>query len=313
MGMRTDLIHNLEKKEVEAILNLYHNKSSANLEVSTNTFDSLIEKNLINAELENDGSLVSLSEEGLSIAGSIMFEKIQSQKKDFEKRLSALSQKGVSCLVNRVIWKDISVQESGFVDPITEPYTLDESLWYERVLLKDPRIANLLEDFYSILEEFDYVKVVDEQRWCSPEVEQFLKESYKNIMDLSWAEEDSLKYYYFFYIYAQDQRNLIDFTGDAQEYKSHFFEEGTSPPDFWFSSNRNDPRTLISNLAISESRAIGFLEEMRNSGIVNERYYPLSSFSFFSEDDKIFVIRDIKGFMEYIKNKFLEPVVSSLI
>ena len=138
-------------------------------------------------------------------------------------------------------------------------------------------------------------------------------EEYKDIMGLSWAEEDSLKYHFFFYVYAQDQRNLINFSGEGEEYRSMFFGEDSTPPDYWFSSNRSDPRMLLSSLGVSESRILGFLEEMETKEIVSERYYPLSSFSFFSEDDKIFVITDIKDYMRYITDKFLTPVVNSLL
>jgi hypothetical protein len=58
---------------------------------------------------------------------------------------------------------------------------------------------------------------------------------------------------------------------------------------------------------------MSFLEEMETYEIVSERYYPLSSFSFFSEKEKIFVIGDIKSYMGYITEKFLAPVVNSLL
>ena len=115
------------------------------------------------------------------------------------------------------------------------------------------------------------------------------------------------------YIYAQDQKNLINFTGEGEEYRSQFFEEDTNPPDYWFSSNRLDPRKLLTSLGLSEKRIIGFLQEMQNQDIVNKRYYPLSTFSFFSEEDKIFVIQDIKNYMAFVTSKFLSPVIDSLL
>lgn len=196
---------------------------------------------------------------------------------------------------------------------MTKPYALDESMWYERVLLKDERIGATLERFYNVLEDLDFIKNIDGERWCSPEVEIFLKEEYRYIMDLTWAEEDSLKYYFFFCVYAQDQKNLINFSGDGEEYRSMFFEEDSSPPDYWFSSNQSNPRTFLSSLGLSEKRIMDFLGEMQEQGILNERQYPLSSFSFFSENDKIFVISDIKSYMDYITDKFLIHVVDSLL
>jgi hypothetical protein len=211
------------------------------------------------------------------------------------------------------MWKDVVTKEGGFVDPVTKTYTLDESLWYERVLLKDKRIRDTLEKFYNVLEELGFIKTVEGEQWCSPEVENFLRDEYKDIMSLTWDEEDSLKYYFFFYVYAQDQKNLINFSGDGEGYRSMFFGEDSSPPNYRFSSNRSDPRTLLSSLGVSESRIMSFLAEMETKEIVSERYYPLSSFSFFSEEDKIFVISDIKSYMGYITDKFLAPVVNSLL
>ena len=96
---------------------------------------------------------------------------------------------------------------------------------YERALLKDKRIVDELEKFYNVLEEVSFISNKEGQRWCSPEVENYLKSEYRDIMDLTWSEEDSLKNYYFFCVYAQDQRNLIDFSGDGKEFRSIFFGE----------------------------------------------------------------------------------------
>ena len=52
---------------------------------------------------------------------------------------------------------------------------------------------------------------------------------------------------------------------------------------------------------------------MQQNDIVNERYYPLSTPSAFSNDDKIFVITDIKSYMGFITMKFLSPVVNALL
>ena len=314
----TRLVHSLNSREINVLLEMYYNRNGVVKGFKGSDFkgeilQSLIDKNLINASLETDENVVSLTEGGLSVCGSVMFSRINENKVLFKQKIQVLPERAVASLVNRVMWKDIVGKESGFVDPVTKPYALDESLWYERVLLKDKRIGDILEQFYNVLEELGFIKNIDGQRWCSPEVENFLKDEYKDIMGLSWDEEDSLKYYFFFYVYAQDQRNLINFLGDGEEYRSMFFGEDSTPPDYWFSSNRSDPRVLLSSLGVSENRIMGFLEEMKTEEIVSERYYPLSSFSFFSEDDKIFVIRDIKSYVDYITNKFLTPVVDSLL
>jgi len=132
-------------------------------------------------------------------------------------------------------------------------------------------------------------------------------------MDLTWIEEDSLKYYYFFYVYAQNQRNLINFSGEKKEYRNVFFTEEKLLEGYGFSSDKSNPGMVLNLLGVSEKRIIGFLEEMQSMGIVNERYYPLSSFSFFSSEDRIFVIQDIARYMGFITSNFLTPVVDSLL
>jgi len=314
----TRLVLGLGSGEINVLLELYYNrdgviKNFKRADLKKETLQSLIDKNLINTSLESDENVVSLTEEGLSVCGSVMFNRINENKELFKQKIQVLPERAVASLVNRVMWKDVVTKEGGFVDPVTKPYALDESLWYERVLLKDERISDTLEKFYNVLEELGFIKTVEGEQWCSPEVENFLRAEYKDIMGLTWDEEDSLKYYFFFYVYAQDQKNLIDFSGEGEGYRSMFFGEDSTPPDYWFSSNRSYPRTLLSSLGVSESRIMSFLGEMKKKEIVSERYYPLFSFSFFSEDDKIFVISDIKSYMGYITDKFLTPVVNSLL
>lgn len=312
----TKLISSLDVNEINTLLRLYYSREGLikNFEgFNEEVLHNLVEKNLINASVGTGEDTISLTDYGLSICGSVMVDIINVNKDLFRSKAQELPQRAVSSLINRVMWRDVISKETGAIDPITKPYALDQSLWYERVLLKDKRIEKMLEEFYNILENVGFINIHDGQRWCSPEVESFLKEEYKNIMSLTWTEEDSLKYYFCFYVYAKDQKNLINFSGEGEEYRSMFFGEDSGPSDFWFSSNSTDPRSLLSNLGISESRAIGFLGEMQAKDIVNERYYPLSSPSFFSDGEKIFVIKDIKNFMNYITKKFLTPVVDSLL
>jgi len=211
------------------------------------------------------------------------------------------------------MWRDTTSKESGLADQIIKSYDLDESVWYERVLLNDERIVNVLDVFYNILENVGFVKKIEGQGWCSPEVENFLKEEYKNLMDLTWLEEDSLKYYFFYYVYARGQKNLINFAGEGTEYRSMFFNEDSNATNYWYKINNTDPRTLLSSLGLSENRIISFLNEMEKKEIVSERYYPLSSFTFLNEEDKIFVIKDIKKYMDFIDKKFLKHVVDSIL
>ena len=106
---------------------------------------------------------------------------------------------------------------------------------------------------------------------------------------------------------------MIKFTEEGDVLRSTVFGGKLSTSDYWYSSNQLDPHMLLSNLGISEERVIGFLKEMQSNGIVSERYYPLSSFTFFSEEDKMFVIDNIKAYMSFITNQFLTPVVDSLV
>ena len=307
----TRLTQSLDKGEIETLLRIYYNREG--LETDDENVLGLVNKNLVSTKIEDGKSLVDLTEEGISVCGTVMFQRINESQEIFKEKISDLPQRGVASLVNRVMFKNTMIKESGLLDPFHESYSLDESLWFERVLLKDERMTVLLDALYGILESVGLVRNINGQRWCTPEVEEFLQNEYRDVGDLSWMEEDSLRYYYFFYVYAQDQKNIINFAGGGEEYKSMFIGENATPLDYWFSSNRSDPKNFISNLGLNENRIIEFLIEMENMGIVNERMYPLSSFSFFSDEDRIYLIKDIKGFMDFISKKFLGAVVNSLL
>lgn len=313
----THQIQNLDSDEINILLKLYYNKSGFSDDVDIadfgeETLHNLLNKNLIQTNPDSDVNSIALSDEGLNVVGSVMFNRIKEKKSGFNSTIQTMPQKAISCLINRIMWKDTIIKETGVIDEFIEPYSFDQSMWYERVLLQDLRIANILEQFYTALEDFDFIQNNNGQRFCSPEVEGFLKEEFKGVMDLSWTEEDSLKYYFFFYVYASDQKNLINFTG-AEETRSRFFGKDSTPPDYWFSAAQSNPRRLMSSLDIGEKHVLDFLGEMQRRGIVNERYYPLNSESFFSDEDIIFVIQDIKAYMDFINGKFLNPVVNSLI
>jgi len=312
------LIQTLEASEIATLLKLYYNKDGLvkgynESDFKTEILHNLLNKNLIITSLVAGESIVSLTEEGLSVCGSVMFDRIRDKNIDFKTEIQILPERTVACLINRVMWNNAVNKENGQIDAVTKPYALDESMWYERALLNDVRMRKALTKVYNILEEFDFIKTTNGEKWCSPEVESYLQNEYKNVMDLTWVEEDSLKYYYFFYVYAQDQKNLIDFGGDGEQLRSMFFDEGAITPNYWLSSNKSDPHNFLSSLGLSEKRVIGFLEEMQEKEITSERYYPMSAFSSFGEEDKIFVIKDIKGFMDFIAFKFLSPVVNSLL
>ncbi len=312
----TKLVSSLDSREINVLLKLYYYEEA--VVKNTNDFEeeiisSLADKNLISVNIKSNENILGLTDDGLSVCGTVMHNRVNENSKQFQKEIQKLPERAVACFVKRIFWKDEAVKENGFTDIVTEQYFPDENLWYERVLLKDERIGIALEQFYNILENLDFIENNNGQRWCLPEVESFLKNEYNKIMDLTWAEEDSLKYYFFFYVYAQEQKNLINFSGTGKKYRSMFYGDDINPRDYLFASNNSNPRMLRSSLGISEKRIIGFLEEMQDKGIVGERYYPFSSSSFFNDDEMIFVIRDINSYMDYIKTQFLTPVVDSLI
>ncbi len=314
----SSVINSLESSEINVLLDLYFNKEGISKKFKESNFkketiQGLIDKHLIDANLGADEDILSLTSEGLSICGSVMFERINEKKEQFFEKIKEFPERAVATLIKRIMWKDDVSKESGLSDQLLDSYSVDKSNWYEKVLLNDETIVNILEKLYNVLDSIGFIKRVDGQSWCSPEVESFLKDGYKDMMDLTWLEEDSLKYYFFFYVYAQGQKNLINFAGEGLEYRSMFFAEDSNSTDYYLKSNLADPRALLSSLGISESRIIGFLKEMEKKEIVSERYYPLSSFAFFSEEDKIFVIKDIKKYMNFIKKKFLKHVVDSLL
>ena len=312
------LYHSLDVNEISVLLKIYYMMKGGINETFESDFDkkilqNLVEKNFAKATLVYNENIFSLTNEGINICRSIMFNRIKENMPAFRNKIKSLPQRTTACLVNRIIWKDVTMgTEKQIYDAYAKPYILDESLWFERVLLKDKRITETLNKFYSMLESLGFIENIQGQKWCSPEAENLLKNEYKDTDDLTWTEEDSLKFFYFFYIYAQDQKNLINFSGDRDEFRSMFFDD-TSPPNYWFSSNRLDPHSLSSNLGISEKRILHFLEEMKKKNIVAERYYPLSSFSFFDNNKNIFIIRDIKVYMDFITKKFLTPIVDSLM
>lgn len=315
---REVVIPSLDAAEIDVLLRLYYHGEG----VVDTLFESLSEKetlqrlsgeNLVSTSLASGETIVSLTEEGLNVCGSVMADMVQEKILLFREKIKALPERAVACLVNHVLCREDSREKKGFLITYEKPYALDENLWFEKVLLKDERITKTLGRFYSILESLGFIKTLNSQWLCSSEIEMFLRNEYKDVEDLSWMEEDLLKYYYFFYVYAQDQKNLIDFSGDGEEFRSQFFGDSSTPPDYWFSSNRLNPRSLLSNLGINEGRILEFLESMQRAGIVSERNYPLSSLSFFTEGDKIFAIRDVKEYMDFITLQFLTPVVDSLL
>ena len=312
----TKLIHSLNSNEITVLLKLYYYqdrviKSSKNFEKEI--LDSLVEKNLISVNIESNRNIVDLSDYGLSVCGSIMNNRINENSTRFQQKIKKLPERAVACFINRILWKDVTGKEEGSLNPIKNPFAFEDNIWYERVLLNDKRIVDSLEQFYSNLEDLGFIENINGMRWCSPEVENYLKSEYKKIMDLSWAEEDSLKFYFFFYVYAKEQRNLINFTGNGVQYRAIFYEDDKNLKNYYFSSDNSDPETLLSTLGLSEKRLIEFFGEMQEKEIVVERYYSLSSSSFFIDEEMMFIIKDITRYMDYIKTKFLIPVVDSLL
>jgi hypothetical protein len=316
--MKTDvtkIISNLDYKEINLLLKLYYFQKG--VIKNSNDFDKIIvkkltDKNLIAVSIKSNENIISLTDYGLSVCGTVMFDRVSNNSKQFHKEIERLPERAVACFIKRILWKDSGLNEEGIISLIKEGFNIADNIWYERVLLKDARICNSLEEFYNILEKLSLIENNDGQRWCLPEVENYLKDEYGKLMDLTWIEEDSLKYYFFFLVYAQEQKNLINFSGLDEEYRSILYDD-FDLSNYMSVPNITDSKMLLSTLGISKKRIISFLEDMQLREIVGERYYPLINSSFFANEDNIFVINDIKGYIEYIKNQFLTPVVDSLL
>lgn len=184
----TKIIYKLGLGEINTLLKLYYIRDGTikgSKDLKEETLQSLIDKNMIITSLGENGNTISFTDYGLSVCGSVMFDRIKENRHLFTQKIQEFPERVIACLVNRVMWKDVVSKETGEVDPATKPYTLAESLGYERMLLKDERIIDILERFYSILDEVCFIITDDGIRICVPEVKNFLKERYRNIMDLS--------------------------------------------------------------------------------------------------------------------------------
>lgn len=104
----TRLVHSLDSKEIDVLLKLYYNrdevvKSFKGSDFEEDILHSLTDKNLIDASLKSDESIISLTEEGLSVCGSVMFNRINENKELFKKEIQVLPERAVASLVNRVM------------------------------------------------------------------------------------------------------------------------------------------------------------------------------------------------------------------
>ncbi len=307
----------LSQREIEVLLRLYYHGEDVvdTLDGSDEEkmlMQQMTEKKLVQTQMQPEGHVVSLTEQGLSVCGSIMAQKVQQTVPTFQERIKELPRRAVSCLVNRLLVREQPVSSERCVVGYPRLEEMDQLLWYEQVLLLDDRMQKVLNSFYQILDSLDLIKVRNAQWWCAPAVEEFLRAEFAETDDLSWVEEDSLKYYYFFHVYAQDQKHLIDFSGDGSHVRSQFFEEETLMGQ-WFIGMPSDPRMLLHSLEISERRIRRFLETMQKQGLVAERYYPMSSFASLQQQDQLFVIQNIKGYVDHISSLFLDPVVKNLL
>ena len=311
----TELIHKLDSKEISALLKLYYYhegvlNNSNNLE--DEIINSLTDKNLISINIESNENILDLTDYGLNVCGTVMLDIIDKNIFQFREEIKKLPERAVSCFINRILWKDEGLEELSIDNSLTDEPLKNENIWYERVLLHDERFGCNLEKFYNILENLNLIENSDGQRWCLPEVENFLKGEYKNIMNLNWTEEESLKYYQFLFTYFQEQKNLFNLASPG-EYQSKFFSDKIKPANYIVPTIRADSNTVIKYFGLNKNRITNFLEEMRREGIVSHRYYPLSSSPIFVHDYKIYVINNVRDYMDYINIHFLKPVVDSLL
>ena len=292
--------HSLDASELDTLLKLYSNGTAVVKGLSGSGFDDnvlheLIGKNLINISLESGMGVVSLTDMGTSVCGSVMMDRVHGKADDFRDRVSLMPGRGVGCLINHVMWHTSS-----------EP-------WFERVLLMDPRMQRLMKEFLGVVDGLGFSWDMGKDRWFSPEAKQFLHDEFRSVPGLSPVEEDSLKNFFFFHVYAQDQRNLILFDRDGEEFRSMQFEGNDSfSSGRWNLMNRLEPKTLLSDLGLDEEQVVNLLFDMQNKGFVSEHRNRFAN-PFFGDEGKLFVIKDSIGYMGFIYERFLSPVVDSLL
>jgi len=311
----SETIHSLDSKEINVLLKLYYyHEGVIN---NSNDFEdeiikSLTDKNLISINIESKENILDLTDFGLNVCGTVILDIIDKNIFEFREEIKKLPERAVSCFINRILWKDEGLEELALDNPFTDERLNNKNIWYERVLLHDERFGNTLEKFYNILENLNLIKNNDGQRWCLPEVENFLKREYKFIMNLTWTEEESLKYYQFLYTYSQEQKNLFDLEGSG-EYRSMFYRDKIKPANYIVPTISADSKTVIQYFGLNKKRIVNFLEDMHKEGIVSHRYYPLSESPIFVNDYNIFVINNLRDYMDYINIHFLKPVVDSIL
>jgi hypothetical protein len=315
MGMQhhDSVLDELQADEVAVLLRLYYQQGEIEgvFSPGDKNISSLADKHLISTLIDHDTSLVSLTAAGLDICSSMMKEQVQDKAEMFREQVQVLPARAVTCLVNRVIWHpcvDIPMCSSspGF-RPVNE-----HAIWYERVLLTSDEIKQALGGLYVLLESLEFASKVDGQWWCPPEVETFLQQEYKEQLGLSWGEEDMLKYYYFFSAYAFHQKNMLNMSTLAPRYKALLSGEPLSAMS-WSGITSLGPQSLVEQLELNHKRVNSLLKRLDRLGLVQERYYPMSAFSLNDEEDNVFFIKDIHGYMKFIDAQFLQPVVSALL
>jgi len=290
----------LDDIEVDTLLKLYSNSGGVVKGLSGFSFDDrvlhdLVGKNLISVSLDSDKGVISLTDIGNTICGSVMMNRLTDKADEFRDRVSMMPGRGVGCLVNRVMWHTTS------------------GPWFERVLLMDPRMNRLMKEFIGVVDNLGFSWDMGKDRQFSPEVKQFLHDEFRSVPGLSPVEEESLKNFFFFHVYAQDQRNLIVFDRDGQEFRSMLFEGNDSfSSGRWSPMNRLEPKTLLSELGLDQEHVVGLLFDLQNKGFVTEHRNRFTN-PFFGDEGKIFVIKDSIGYMGFIYERFLSPVVDSLL
>jgi len=306
-------LHEMQADEADILLRLYYRQGALG-EISAgddSVIKKLVEKQLISTMVERGQTIVSLTTTGLDACSSMMLHQVQDTTDAFRQHIQVLPQRVVTCLVNRVIWHP-SVEMPLCSSSVNYRPVNENVLWYERVLLFSDQIKQALGGLYVILDSLKLASKADGQWWCPPEVETFLKNEYKDQLGLSWGEEDMLKYYYFFSSYAFQQKNMLDMSGLAPRYKALLSGEPLSAVS-WSGATAMGLQSLTQQLELNQNRVHSMFNRMCNQGFVQERYYPLSAFSMNDDEDTVFFIKDIKGYMKFIDNQFLEPVVTALL
>ena len=105
----SEIIQKLDLKEINVLLKLYYYQE--NVLNNSNDFEdeiisSLSNKHLISVNIESNENILDLTDYGINVCGTVMLNRINKFSDQFREETNKLSERAVSCFVNRILWKD---------------------------------------------------------------------------------------------------------------------------------------------------------------------------------------------------------------